>query len=262
MERIASLIEQLRNALHSKADAGEMLLLTNLLQTELKKKVPVTTTVTSSSRVAVVLPSGSISVAAPAAPAGETTVQPPLHEPEKTIEVLHVNEDEVEAELEAIRQKAEFSKQMQAKQSQMKPGFLFEEEEDVPTLIHQPNYQKPVQRKETPAQKEVNEVIMFETPSINDQLKTDKPEVTHQLNEAPVKDLKKAIGINDRFVFINELFRGDETMYERSIKTINNFAIYAEAQYWMERELKIKLGWDGSNTTVQEFYNLVKRRFS
>lgn len=262
MERIASLIEQLKNALNSKADAGEMLMLTNLLQAELRKHTSLTTSVTGSSRVAVVLPSGTISVSTPVLPA-EVTGQPqPMHEPEKTIEVLHINEQEIEAELEAIRQKAEFSNQMQAKQSQMKPGFLFEEEEDVPTLIHQPNYQKPVQRKEAPVQKEVNEVVMFETPSVNDQLKAEQKEVAHHLNDSPVKDLKKAIGINDRFVFINELFRGDETMYERSIKTINNFAIYAEAQYWMERELKIKLGWENSNPTVQEFYGLVKRRFS
>ena len=33
-------------------------------------------------------------------------------------------------------------------------------------------------------------------------------------------------------------------MYERSIKTINGFRILPEAEYWMERELKVKLGWD------------------
>ncbi|MFN8264617.1 MAG: hypothetical protein U0T11_01005 [Chitinophagaceae bacterium] len=109
----------------------------------------------------------------------------------------------------------------------------------------------------------MNEIVLFdESPSINEQLKAGQKEVAHKLNEAPVKDLKKAIGINDRFVFINELFRGDETMYERSIKTINNFTIYPEAQYWMERELKIKLGWNDKSAVVQDFYSLVKRRFT
>jgi hypothetical protein len=51
-------------------------------------------------------------------------------------------------------------------------------------------------------------------------------------------------------------------MYERSIKTINNFSIFPEAQYWMERELKIKLGWDDSRQSAKDFYALVKRRFS
>ena len=55
---------------------------------------------------------------------------------------------------------------------------------------------------------------------------------------------------------------GDEAMYERSIKTINSFHILAEAEYWIERELKVKLGWDDGKTTTQHFYQLVKRRFS
>ena len=66
------------------------------------------------------------------------------------------------------------------------------------------------------------------------------------LQDTPIRDLKKAISINDRHRFIHELFRGDETMYERSIKTINNFNIYAEAEYWIQRELKLKLGWDAN----------------
>jgi hypothetical protein len=61
---------------------------------------------------------------------------------------------------------------------------------------------------------------------------------------------------------VSELFRGDEVGYERSIKTINNFRILAEAQYWIERELKLKLGWDENKEIVKLFDQLVKRRFS
>ena len=109
--------------------------------------------------------------------------------------------------------------------------------------------------------KEVNEAI-GQQESLNDKLKENRTEVMHIIKDTPVRDLRKAIGINDRFVFINELFRGDEPMYERSIKTINSFNIYPEAEYWMNRELKIKLGWDDTRETVRHFYQLVKRRFS
>ena len=93
-------------------------------------------------------------------------------------------------------------------------------------------------------------------------MKIEKKELGHVLKDSPVKDLKKAIGINDRFAFINELFRGDENMYERSIKTINGFSILAEAEFWIQRELKLKLGWDESSSTVIHFDQLVRRRFS
>jgi hypothetical protein len=109
--------------------------------------------------------------------------------------------------------------------------------------------------------KEINEAIE-QQQSLNDRLKENKTEVMHALKDTPIRDLRKGIGINDRFVFINELFRGDEAMYERSIKTINSFNIYPEAEYWMNRELKIKLGWDDTREIVNHFYHLVKRRFS
>jgi hypothetical protein len=109
--------------------------------------------------------------------------------------------------------------------------------------------------------KEVNEAV-GQQESLNDRLKENRTELMHALKDTPIKDLRKGIGINDRFVFINELFRGDEPMYERSIKTINSFNIYQEAEYWMNRELKIKLGWDDTREIVKHFYQLVKRRFA
>jgi len=109
--------------------------------------------------------------------------------------------------------------------------------------------------------KEVNEAVE-QQESFNDRLKENRTELMHSLKETPIRDLRKGIGINDRFVFISELFRGDEPMYERSIKTINSFNIYPEAEYWMNRELKIKLGWDDTKEIVKHFYQLVKRRFA
>ena len=113
-------------------------------------------------------------------------------------------------------------------------------------------------------QQEINETIAANGESLNDKLKSSAShkEIGHSIKGAPIKDLRKAIGINDRYVFINELFRGDETMYERSIKTINGFNIYGEAEFWIKRELKLKLAWSDNNEAVQLFDELVKRRFS
>lgn len=128
-------------------------------------------------------------------------------------------------------------------------GYNYDPLQEVPTLAQQT------------AAREINEVMRSQPNSLNDQLKTQVVEVGHRLTDAPIRDLKKAIGINDRYVFINELFRGDEVMYERSIKTINNFKILPEAEYWIQRELKVKLGWDEGSGTVKHFDQLVRRRF-
>ena len=269
MERIASLIDQLQQALQRNADAAHMLMLTNMLRAELEQASQQKQESLGSKSVSVVMPAARVSLTAEIVtePVVATKLVPPAivkteEKPaEKIVEVLQVDEEELEAELEEIRQKAEFAKKVQVQQQQQhKPVLLFEDEPEIPTLIHQPNYTEPV--KASPS-KEVNDASTGSQLSLNEQLSEKKTELGHRLTESnSIKDLKKAIGINDRFVFINELFRGDEVMYERSIKTINNFSIYPEAQYWMERELKIKLGWDNERPATQEFYALVKRRFS
>ncbi len=109
---------------------------------------------------------------------------------------------------------------------------------------------------------ELNETAQQQEQSINDKLKSYAPEAGSKVNGEPIKDLKRAIGINDKYLFMKELFRNDETAYERSIKTINSFSILPEAEYWIQREMKYKLGWDDDNATVKAFYQLVKRRFS
>lgn len=111
--------------------------------------------------------------------------------------------------------------------------------------------------------KELNELVGKQAaPSLNDRLRKDNLEVGEKLGGIGVKDLRGAIGINDKFQFIQELFRGDKDMYERSLKTINESTSLQDAEYWIERELKIKLGWDESDQAVRQFYTLVRKRFS
>jgi len=110
--------------------------------------------------------------------------------------------------------------------------------------------------------REINELVSQNNTSLNDRLKQSKTEVADRLGDMPVKDLRQAIGINDKFLFIQELFRGDVDMYERSIKTINECHTLQEAEYWIERELKIRQGWLDDTRPVQHFYSLVKKRFS
>lgn len=108
----------------------------------------------------------------------------------------------------------------------------------------------------------LNDVMLAEEENINTKWQAKEVEVATVLERSPIKDLKKAININDRYLFINELFRGDEAMYDRSLKTIQGFSILPEAIFWIQRELKVKLGWKEGSPAVKLFDQLVSRRFS
>jgi hypothetical protein len=243
MERVETLIKKLQDQLAAKTPAAQMLITVQMLQAELAQLQ--SNTAQQSSVVAVDIP---------------VTVLPKLTQPvveektdEKIVQVLQVDEAEIEAELEEIKRNAEAVQKMSVHN---KPTIIFDDDEHpIPTLAqHMP---PPIET----IKKEINETADAGA-SLNDKLKQSKIDLGDALTDAPIRDLRKAIGINDRFLFINELFRGDESMYERSIKTINGFSILPEAEYWMQRELKVKLGWSDANETVKQFTQLVKRRFT
>ena len=246
MERVETLLKKLQDQFAQNASADQLLLTVQMLQAELlhlqhsnvSDGEPVVVTVSNMNPVL-----------------KESPATPP--EEERIVEILQVDEAEIEAELQEIKRNAETLQQISA---QNKPHIIFDTEEDIPTLPHQQASEPPPVKEELA--KEINETAAHNHASINEKLKQSKIDLGDTLTEIPVRDLRKAIGVNDRFLFINELFRGDEVAYERSIKTINSFSIFAEAEYWIQRELKVKNGWDSRNELVAQFYQLVKRRFS
>jgi hypothetical protein len=240
MERVETLLKKLNNLFAEGASAEQLLLTTQMLQAELQHLQNASNNNSFGNiSVSILTNNNELPIKRE-----EPTI---TAEPEKTVEILQVDEAEIEAELEEIKRNAEALQQISV---QNKPQIVFEE--DAPS-IHT-NF--------TQNKKEINELIATSAPSINDKLKQSKIDLGDTLTEAPIRDLKKAIDINDRFLFINELFRGDEAMYERSIKTINSFSILPEAEYWIQRELKTKIGWNEKSEVVVQFDQLIKRRFS
>ena len=254
MDRVVTLSNKIQEQLAQQASIDQLLVTVQMLQSELmhKKQLQPKKDVASSVSVQIA-PSGKL----------ERQKDDPLQEPEeKTLEVLQVDETEVEAELEEIKRNAEAKNNMAVHN---KPTLLFDPVEDIPTLIHQKGSAvtstRPARLITPQPPSEIHELIAREqSSSLNEKLKQSKIELGESL-ETPIRDLKKAIGVNDRYLFINELFRGDEVMYERSIKTINGFSIYPEAEYWIKRELKLKIGWDDKNEVVKQFDQLIRRRF-
>ncbi|HEX5653333.1 MAG TPA: hypothetical protein VFX58_09675 [Chitinophagaceae bacterium] len=230
MERIEVLINKLKEQFDQGAGLSQLQLTVQQLHTELARQPASAARTLGTSKVAVMLPSsnGSYDQYAPR-PADDEEEEPAVKEVKETLLVEEGNVSVVQ------------------KNGQL--DMVFDPMTEIPTLSHQVR------------EKELNDMTA-QGESLNDKLKQGKTELVEILKETPVKDLRKAIGINDRFLFINELFRGDEAMYERSIKTINSFNIFPEAEYWISRELKIKIGWSNDNPTVKHFDQLVRRRFS
>ena len=85
--------------------------------------------------------------------------------------------------------------------------------------------------------------------------------VADRLQEHHISDLRTTIGINDKFLFINELFDGNMRVYDEAVGKLNECSTLAQADL-MLLDLKIVYNWDSESPTVKKFVELVRRKFS
>ena len=97
------------------------------------------------------------------------------------------------------------------------------------------------------------------TPSVNDVLAglEKKANLASKFNSRPITNLRKAIKINDRIRFINELFDHDSQQYELTIDDIENSKDINEAL----DKLFSSRRWNQEDETTVDFLELVYQRF-
>jgi len=69
------------------------------------------------------------------------------------------------------------------------------------------------------------------------------------------------IGINDKFRFINELFKQNASEYNIAIEQLGAVRSWSEADVYLG-SLKTLYGWKDDAEVVKYFYSIVKKRFS
>ena len=104
-------------------------------------------------------------------------------------------------------------------------------------------------------------IVRENAPTLGDLLeKTEDNSLAARLQRKPVSDLISAIGINDKFLFLNELFGGSMEKYNKSIRSLNSFSTLLGAKTYMS-ELQIEFQWDCSSDAYKKLADLVERKF-
>lgn len=98
------------------------------------------------------------------------------------------------------------------------------------------------------------------TETLGESLMHEDHSLAARLQQNPVHDLKSVIGINDKFLFVNELFGGSMEKYNKSIENLNDLKTLNGAMIYLN-ELKIELQWNNSNDAYQKLAELVRRKF-
>src|SRR5690606_14380455 len=77
-----------------------------------------------------------------------------------------------------------------------------------------------------------------------------------------VLDIKSAINLNDKLLFIKDLFNGYSLAYSEAIELLNRYDNFAEADAFLQSNYALKNGWAEKPQTVEKLYAILRRRFS
>jgi len=85
--------------------------------------------------------------------------------------------------------------------------------------------------------------------------------IADKLKLSPVTDLVKAIGINEKFLFISQLFNDDSIKYQSAIDKLNTSSNFAEAYMYFDSEITSGNQIDKNSDACRQFVDLLQRRF-
>lgn len=81
-----------------------------------------------------------------------------------------------------------------------------------------------------------------------------------KISKEQSSDLKKAIGINDRFLFTNELFMGNISAYNQFIDEVDKFDDGLKAWEYIE-QVKAKKSWDSASSSYKRLFEIIQKKF-
>ena len=97
---------------------------------------------------------------------------------------------------------------------------------------------------------------------INDTVAPNHTSVADKLRANTIQKLAESIALNERFLFSNELFNGNMEAFKRALTELDHIASLADAERYINIQLKEENQWNMESETVEKFITLIKRRFN
>lgn len=98
-------------------------------------------------------------------------------------------------------------------------------------------------------------------PTLNELLAGKNKANATPIEKPLITDLKKAINLNDKLLYIKDLFNGYNLAYNEAIEIANKLPNYEAADNFFQKNYAIKNNWAEKQTTVAQFYELLNQRF-
>ncbi|MBN1118328.1 MAG: hypothetical protein JXA77_14050 [Bacteroidales bacterium] len=104
----------------------------------------------------------------------------------------------------------------------------------------------------------LGESLGSKKPTLNEELsgKSKDSQITEKLKTKPISSISGSIGLNEKFEFINNLFRGDKARYEHAMEVLNSATNFNDAYDYLANSLN----WDMDSVYAQRILDLIRRK--
>lgn len=98
--------------------------------------------------------------------------------------------------------------------------------------------------------------------SLNDRFNASVPDLSHRLQQLRQDSMKSAMGINDRYIFVETLFKGDSHSFDTMMELLDHAKTFNEAESISNQYIRVVQDNAEQAGVVEKFYDLLRSRFS
>jgi len=133
-------------------------------------------------------------------------------------------------------------------------------EPEIKEEIPQPKIETPIEKQED-VKSNFDLFSESTTATVSDKFTgNDKQSLADKMQGSHVSDLRQSIGINEKFLFINELFNGDMGRYNKAVDELNELTTLKGVETFL-LELKIQNQWNDKSEAYLKLKELLERKF-
>lgn len=171
-----------------------------------------------------------------------------------TLKENEKEEDEISEEVTAIKGEEPVSKQIvEEAKSIVIPA---DEEKEVPK---QEEPKRPMTLNELfSAQRKQEQNAFNEQKKLTSDLNKQDPSV----GTKRITDIKSAVSLNDKLLFIKDLFNGYSLAYTEAIELLSRYDNFADADAFLQSNYAQKNNWANKQATVDKLYAILRQRFA
>ena len=169
--------------------------------------------------------------------------------------------DAISSEQESHKATADTAEEKEEEEEEVFTTLREEPEEETFLTDEEPKEEQPkestseesVDTEEEPYSEELEALFEIKTGT----------ELSDKLSLSPIKDLRKSMGVNERIFTINELFNGDQRLFDEVILHLNNLSNFDSAASYLKEKVARDNDWDNKEKKkkAEHFIRLIYRRY-